>query len=334
MTIYIIAFLTALAVSTILLLVALPILIRFRMGQNILGYVTEHIAKQGTPTMGGIAFVATIAVVTLAVVGFNNVVINVAVAVIVGYGIVGLLDDALKIKRRDNGGLKPYQKIVAQLGIAVAVSLFAYNQPTIGSQLYVVIGRASFDIGWWAVPLIVFIFLACTNGVNLTDGLDGLATTTTICYLLGMMAVLALQLQYLDSIGNTLTYALYQDLLVLCCVSIGALLAFALFNCYPAKIFMGDCGSLALGGLVACVAIFSRFSLLIPLLGVMFVVSCLSVILQVAYYKLSRGKRLFLIAPYHHHLQHKGLSETRIAVIYGVVTIVASLLVLLGGSYG
>lgn len=334
MTKYITSMLLALLVSSMLLAILLPILKRKKLGQNILSYVVEHKGKQGTPTMGGIAFVVTIAIVTLAIVGLDNVVVSVAVAVIVGYGIIGLLDDALKISRHQNGGLLPYQKIIAQLGIAVTVALFAYNQPTIGSQLYLVIGAVSWDIGWCAVPLIIFIFLACTNGVNLTDGLDGLASTTTLCYLVGIVAVMTKQLDYLDSIGDTLTYALYLDMLVLGYVSVGAIGAFLLFNCYPAKIFMGDCGSLALGGLVACIAIFSRLSLLIPIIGVMFVVSCMSVIVQVGYYKLTKGKRILLMAPYHHHLQHKGYSETRIAVIYGMVTIVVSLLVLLGGVYG
>ncbi len=331
---YITALLLGLLVSSILTSILLPILRRFKMGQYILHYVAEHQTKQGTPTMGGIAFVLTIAIVTLALVGFDNVVVSVAVAVVVGYGIVGLLDDLLKITRHTNGGLLPYQKVIAQLGIAVTVAVFAYNQPTIGSQLYLVVGGVSWDIGWWSLPLIIFIFIACTNGVNLTDGLDGLAGTTTVCYLVGIVAIMLVQLDYLDSIGDTLTYALYEQLLVLGFVSIGAVGAFLLFNCHPAKLFMGDCGSLALGGLVACIAIFSRLSLLIPIIGFMFVLSCVSVIAQVGYFKLSGGKRILLMAPYHHHLQHKGLSETRIAVLYGTVTIVLSLLVLLGGNYG
>ncbi len=334
MTKYIASILLAMLVTYILLSIILPLLKKLKMGQNILSYVSEHKDKQGTPTMGGIAFVLSIAIVTFAMVGFDNVVISVAVAVIVGYGIIGCIDDALKISRHQNGGLLPYQKVIAQLGIAVTVALFACNQPPIGSQLYAIVGAGSWDIGWWAIPLIIFIFIACTNGVNLTDGLDGLATTTTICYLVGIVAVMAVQLQYLDSIGDTLTYSLYLDLLVLACVSIGALIAFLIFNCYPAKVFMGDCGSLALGGLVACIAIFSRLSLLIPIIGVMFVVSCLSVIVQVGYYKVTKGKRILLMAPYHHHLQHKGYSETRIAVMYGVVTLVMSMLILLGGVYG
>lgn len=334
MTTYITALLLGLVVCAILTSILLPILRRLKLGQNILHYVPEHQTKQGTPTMGGIAFVLSIAIVTLSIVGLNSVVLSVCIAVIVGYGIVGLLDDLLKITRHTNGGLLPYQKVVAQLGIAVTVAVFAYNQPTIGSQLYLIVGGVSWDIGWWAIPLIIFIFVACTNGVNLTDGLDGLAGTTTLCYLVGIVSVMLLQLDYLDSIGDTLTYALYQQLLVLGFVSIGAIGAFLLFNCYPAKVFMGDCGSLALGGLVACIAIFSRLSLLIPILGIMFVLSCVSVIIQVGYYKLSGGKRILLMAPYHHHLQHKGLSETRIAVIYGMVTLVVSLLVLLGGMYG
>ena len=247
---------------------------------------------------------------------------------------MGFLDDFLKIKFRHNMGLRAYQKIVVQLVIAILVALFVYGDPTIGDKLYVPFLGTQVSVGRWIVPIVVFIYLACTNGVNLTDGLDGLATGSSICYFIGIFALIYMQLGKLDLSGNTLVLAQRQQMLVVVACTVGSLLAFSLFNCFPAKIFMGDVGSLALGALVACSAIFTNLSLLIPILGLTFVVSCLSVIVQVVYFKLSKGKRVFLMAPFHHHLQKKGLSETRIGTIYCIVTIImAVLLICFGDCY-
>jgi phospho-N-acetylmuramoyl-pentapeptide-transferase len=148
----------------------------------------------------------------------------------------------------------------------------------------------------------------------------------------GIALLLVRELKLLDEVGDTYAYNLVSDVLTICIISIGALLAFLLFNANDAKVFMGDTGSLALGALVACSAIFTRYSLYIPIVGIMFVVSCVSVILQVVYFKISKGKRIFLMAPYHHHLQHKGFSETRICVIYCAITLVTiSILLCFGG---
>ncbi len=317
------ALLFAFFVTVVLIKAELPLLKKLNAKQEILNYVSEHSAKRGTPTMAGIAFILSITVA-----GFlfckHNQLFYFFVAVFVGYGVVGFLDDFLKVRLKRNLGLKPYQKIFVQLAIAVTVAFFVYKEPSIGDNLVIPFANKSISVGKWIVPFVIFVYLACTNGVNLTDGLDGLATTTTICYLMGMVVLLLLQQQKLCDIGDTLALAECENILTVCFVSIGALLAFLLFNCYPAKAFMGDTGSLALGALVACVAIFTRLTLFIPLVGIMYVVSCVSVIVQVSYYKLSKGKRVFLMAPYHHHLQKKGLSETRIAVIYGCVTLVSA----------
>ena len=231
-------------------------------------------------------------------------------------------------------GLRAYQKIVVQLAIAVVVALFVYGEPTIGDKLYLPLGGKVIMVGKWIVPIVIFIYLVCTNGVNLTDGLDGLATGSTICYFIGIFAVIFIQIKQLDLEGDSLAVVQRQQMLTVIASAVGSLVAFALFNCFPAKIFMGDVGSLALGALVACVAIFTNLSLLIPILGVTFVVSCVSVIIQVTYFKLSKGKRVFLMAPLHHHLQKKGFSETRIGVIYCVATILMSVVVIcIGGSY-
>lgn len=321
------SFLVAFAFCLFLCAMILPLLRRLKAGQNILVYVSEHSGKQGTPTMGGIAFILTVVCVSSIFCNWSIRGTAVAVAVFTAYGIVGFLDDFIKIKFKRNMGLHAYQKILVQLAIAILVGLFVYSDVAIGDKLRVPFTDKQINVGFWIVPFVVFIYLACTNGVNLTDGLDGLATSTTICFLAGMIVLLKRELTLLNAIGDTYAYTQTKDLITLCFLACGALTAFLLFNCNNAKVFMGDTGSLALGAMVACVAIFSRMSLFIPILGIMFVVSCVSVILQVVYFKCTKGKRIFLMAPYHHHLQKKGWSETRICVLYCVVTVCIILLI-------
>ena len=320
--------LVAFVLSLLLNFLLLPLFKRGKARQQILQYVTEHNSKNGTPTMGGIAFIAAITLASLLFCDLKVEGTGVILSVFVAYGVVGFLDDFIKIKYRRNLGLKAYQKIVVQLIIAVLVALFVNNDIAIGSQLRVPFCAKQIDLGDWIVPLVIFVYLACTNGVNLTDGLDGLATCTTICFLFGMILLLNRELDLLSSVGDTYGYKQTQEVIKLCYISIGALFAFLLFNSNRAKVFMGDTGSLALGALVACSAIFTRMTLFIPIVGVMFVISCLSVIVQVLYFKSTKGKRIFLMAPYHHHLQKKGHTETQICTIYSAVTLFAVLLLM------
>lgn len=326
------SFLVAFAVCLFLCGMLLPILKRLKAGQEILQYVTEHSSKQGTPTMGGIAFIVAIACVSSIFCDWSNRATAVAIAVFVAYGVVGFLDDFIKIRYKRNMGLHAYQKILVQLAIAVLVALFVYADIAIGDKLRIPFTNKQAHIGFWIVPLVVFIYLACTNSVNLTDGIDGLATSTTICFLAGMIVLLNRELTILESIGDTYAYKQTQDLITLCYVSSGALVAFLLFNCNDAKVFMGDTGSLALGAMVACVAIFTRMSLFIPIVGIMFVVSSVSVIMQVVYFKVTKGKRIFLMAPFHHHLQKKQWSETRICVLYSIVTVFITFILVIFGE--
>ena len=311
----------AFAVSLLLEFILLPMLKRGKARQQILQYVTEHNGKNGTPTMGGIAFILAIGLVACLFCDLRIRGMVVMLCVFFAYGIVGFLDDFIKIRFRRNLGLKAYQKLAVQLAIAILVALFVKNDIATGSILRLPFCDIQVDLGWWIVPLVVFVYLACTNGVNLTDGIDGLASSTTICFLFGIVLLLNKELDLLYRVGDTYAYNQTQQVVKLCYISIGALMAFLLFNCNNAKVFMGDTGSLALGALVACSCIFTRMTLFIPIVGVMFVVSCLSVILQVVYFKVTKGKRIFLMAPYHHHLQKKGLSETRICMVYCAVTL-------------
>ena len=294
---------SAFAASILLLLIIMPLLKRLKAGQYILGYVKEHKNKGGTPTMGGLAFICAIIIVGLCLLGVNNGQANLTFAITAGFTVVGFLDDFLKIYRKENEGLKPYQKILFQIAIAAVAAVYCYKNGL--TKLNVPFGGGfSVDISWGIIPLVIFIFLATVNCVNLTDGLDGLAGGTSSAYLLVIGIMLCLQ---------NVSFA------SLCFVGVGALAAFLVFNTNKAAIFMGDTGSLALGGFIACVSVFSGNSLYIPLVGIMFVISGISVIVQVIYYKRTR-KRVFLMAPIHHHFQMKGYSECKISYAYFALT--------------
>lgn len=302
----------AFGASLLLLLILLPLLRRLKAGQYILGYVKEHKEKSGTPTMGGLAFISAIIIVGLCFMGINDSKANFTFAVTAGFAVVGFLDDFLKIYRKDNEGLKPYQKIIFQLAISSLAATYCYINGI--THLYVPFGGgAKFNIGWGIIPLVLFVFLACVNCVNLTDGLDGLAGGTSLLYLFIFGLMLAVQ---------------KADQAVLCFIAVGAIGAFLLLNANKASIFMGDTGSLALGGFISCVCVFTENALYIPLLGIMFVVSGISVILQVIYYKRTR-RRIFLMAPLHHHFQMKGYTECKITYAYAVITAIIGMICLL-----
>lgn len=312
MKVYLLAILSAFCVSLLLLLILLPLLKRLKAGQYILGYVKEHKDKGGTPTMGGLAVISSIIIVGLGVSGIGDGKTNLTLAITAGFTVVGFLDDFLKIYRKDNGGLKPYQKILFQLAISAIAAAYCYvNELTV---LFVPFGGGlSFDIGWGIIPLVIFVFIASVNCVNLTDGLDGLAGGTSLAFLFVLGIMLSVQ-----NSGNA----------ALCFVGVGAIGAFLLLNVNKASIFMGDTGSLALGGFISCACVFSGNTLYIPILGIMFVLSGISVILQVIYYKRTR-RRIFLMAPLHHHFQMKGHTECKIVYAYVTATALVGILCLL-----
>ena len=312
MKLYLIGMLSAFCASFILLLIIKPLLKRLKAGQYILGYVKEHKDKGGTPTMGGLAFISALLIVGFCVFGFGDGRVNLTLAITGGYTFVGFLDDYLKISHKENEGLKPYQKIIFQVAIAAIAAVYCYINGL--TELYVpFFGNLKFNVYWGIIPLVIFIFVACVNCVNLTDGLDGLAGGTSMAYLFVFAVMLSLR---------------NDGFAEICFIACGALGAFLIFNTNKASIFMGDTGSLALGGLISCVSIFSGNSLYIPVLGVMFVISGISVIVQVIYYKRTRH-RVFLMAPIHHHFQMKGYSECKIAYAYVTVTLLVGILCLL-----
>lgn len=329
MTVYLIAIIVGLALCLLFTSLLLPVLKKAKAGQQILGYVKEHSHKQGTPTMGGIAFVLAFAVGSIFLIDENSRLSIMVITITVGYAIIGFLDDYIKLKYKRNLGLTSGQKIITQLIIAVIAAIYVYNDVLIGSSVWIPFTNIDVSFGIWIIPLVIVVFLACTNGVNLTDGLDGLAGSVTFVYLAGLTALLILRQDVLEINGSSLLMAQQNNIIIQCLLMCGCLLGYLWFNVFPAKVIMGDVGSLALGGFVACVSIFTKLSLVIPLLGIAFVVSCLSVIMQVMYFKLTKGKRIFLMAPFHHHLQQSGLSEVRIGISYCIVTFIAGVILVI-----
>lgn len=300
---HLLCILVSFLLSAALMALVLPLLRKLGAEQSVLSYVKQHASKNGTPTMGGLTFVAALSAASLIFDDASDNRVALTLAVTAGFAVVGFLDDFIKIRRRHNEGLKPYQKILFQLAIAVIAAVYCYINGITSVNVPFGGGIAA-DIGAAVVPLVLFVFVATVNCVNLTDGLDGLAAGTSAAYLV----TLGTMLNITGSFGGATALA-----------GAGALAGFLLFNTNKASVFMGDTGSLALGGLISCLSVFSGNVLYIPLIGIMFVLSGISVIVQVIYYKRT-GRRVFLMAPLHHHLQMKGLAEGRIAYVYFAVT--------------
>lgn len=302
-------------------LLVVPLLKRLKAGQPVLKYVKEHKGKDGTPTMGGLFFIPSAAIVFFAFGGGSGRVAAVSLTIGAAFMAVGFLDDFLKIKLKRNEGLKAYQKIIFQTAISVLAGVFAYKNGI--DVFFLPFIKKTVNAGLFAAPIIAFAFIALTNGVNLTDGLDGLAAGTSLIYLVFITALVAAEsAAFPETLANREEY---EKLMLLSACIIGASAGFLMFNVSPAKVFMGDTGSLSLGGFIGAISVFSFNTLFIPLLGIVFVLSVVSVIIQVAHYKRTK-KRVFLMAPLHHHLQLKGFSETRVSYIYPAITCITGIL--------
>ena len=322
---YLISFLVAAIVSVAIGAITIPLLKKLKFGQNILSYVSEHDYKSGTPTIGGIIFISSCIIAYYLFRSEENRLSEVCVAVFVAYALVGFIDDFIKIKLHRNEGLNPVQKTLFEIVIAVVVSAYAYTRGL--TKVNIPFTNIVVDLNFWYIPLCAFCFIATTNSVNLTDGLDGLAGGVTYVYTLVFGVLLLIQVS-----KGGIRYPISEEYANVAqfsfCLS-GALVGFLFYNTYRAKVFMGDTGSLALGGAVAITAALSGNLLFIPIIGITYVASSISVILQVAYFKLSGGKRIFLMAPLHHHFQHKGYAESKIAFGYKFVTLIIGLTVII-----
>ncbi len=318
---YLIASLTAFVLSAAFTRLLLPVLKKLKAGQNILCYVKEHAKKAGTPTMGGLAFISAAFICACLFVKEPDGKFIVALSLGLAYAAVGFLDDLLKIRRKDNLGLKAYQKIIFQGAAAILAGVFCYRAGLTFCRIPFTENSVNFRA--WTIPFAAFVFVALVNAVNLTDGLDGLASGASAAYFLSFGVMIALQS------ANSSENGAKNPLALLCFVLAAAICGFLVFNAFPASVFMGDTGSLSLGGFAACAAVFSGNALYAPIVGIMFVVSVITVIMQVIYYKATKGRRIFLMAPYHHHLQKKGYSECKISYAYAVITAAAGLLCIL-----
>ena len=315
---YFLSGVTAFGLSFVFCLFWIPFLRKWNAGQNILSYVKEHKKKNGTPTMGGIAFVSAAVLTSVLFVGrvVEREVRSSVLCLLIGvaYMIIGLLDDFLKIRRKENLGLRAWQKLAFQSIVAIFCGIYCYRNGL--TELEIPFIGIKQKINWWIIPISVFVFLGTVNAVNLTDGLDGLAAGTSIPFFL-IFGVL-ITLQNGDKGVAVLSFSL-----------VGALLAYLVFNVNPASVFMGDTGSLALGGFASAISVFTGNALYVAVVGACFVASVLSVILQVAYFKVTGGKRILKMAPIHHHFQQKGYSESRIAYAYFAITLILGIICVL-----
>ena len=320
---YLLTALVAFALMLVLGPILIPLLHRLKFGQvEREEGPASHKQKQGTPTMGGIAFLIAILIATL-LFGMSGMEFTLpALLATFAFGLVGFLDDFIKVKLRRNLGLRAYQKIIAQLGISFVIAFWAYRSPFIGSTLYLPFSGGSWDLGVWYIPAMMFVIIAEVNAVNLTDGLDGLSSSVTLVYALAMAVMFSILGRSATALGEVLYGVNLESMAIFSMAVVGALLGFLRYNCYPARVFMGDTGSLALGGVVSVLAICSRSVLLLPVRGICFVGSAVSVVLQVGSYKLRHGKRIFKMAPLHHHFELSGMHEARIVTMYTIVTAV------------
>ena len=303
---------------------------RLKCGQYILEDVPAHAAKAGTPTMGGLLIMFTLCVSVLLWADLTNPYIWQTLLVFVGFGAVGFWDDMTKLRHHQNKGISPRAKLAGQLVVACAAMLcLVFNDHYSSTLAIPFLKDVSLNLGHFYLPFGVFLMVAASNAVNLTDGLDGLAIGPTIVagivfaifiYITGH-AVFAryLLVDYVPGVG---------EVAVFCAALVGAGLGFLWFNAYPAQVFMGDVGSLSLGGVLGYLALLAKQELVLAVVGGLFVAETLSVIMQVSYFRWTGGKRLFRMAPLHHHFELKGVPESKIIIRFWITSIMLGLVAL------
>ena len=286
----------------------IPMLTKFKFGQTVRDDGPQtHLQKNGTPTMGGVIMIIAILITGLTRAKIDKDLL-VGLICITGFGLVGFLDDFIKIKMKRSLGLKAYQKIILQFALALYIAYYQYSASPSATQLVIPFTNHIINLGIWYIPFMMIFIIGTVNAVNLTDGLDGLASGVTLivsCFFV-LFAV---------SISNS-------DVAILAAATAGACLGFLGFNSYPAKVFMGDTGSMALGGAVVAFATLTNSPLIIIIVGFIYLAEALSVMIQVTYFKLTNGKRIFKMAPLHHHFEQCGWPETRVVFVFWIVTVV------------
>ena len=290
---------------------------------------SSHLAKAGTPTMGGVLILIIVVLATLSWADLSNIYVWLVLAALVGFGLIGFIDDYLKVVRKKSEGLRGKYKFTMQIAVATLVAIELYYLPAYSTILSVPFFKDfNPDLGWLYIPFVIIIIVGTSNAVNLTDGLDGLAIGPVI-----VVTLVYTIITYVAGHAKIANYLLIPfingsgELAILCGAVFGAGLGFLWFNTYPASVFMGDVGSLPLGALLGTVAVIAKHELLLMIVGGIFVVETVSVIFQVASFKL-HGKRVFLMAPLHHHYELKGWQEPKIIVRFWIIAIMLGLLAL------
>ena len=314
------AILIAFATTVILSPVLIPFLVKLKFGQNVRDDGPKtHLRKAGTPTMGGVIILLSFVAASLFFLRDNYTGLML-LFMTAGFGLIGFLDDYIKVVKKRSLGLRAYQKIIAQVFLS---SLFiwymmAHNPPYYGLNVSSVLvpftNGAYIDFGVFYAPLAVLVMVATVNSVNLTDGLDGLATGVTVLVVVFFLFM---------------SWAVGSGALPIAGAAVGSLMGFLLFNGHPANVFMGDTGSLALGGFVAAMAFLLRMPLFIPIVGIIFLIEALSVIIQVLYFKMTK-QRFFKMAPIHHSFELSGWPETKVVTLFHIITAIACLVGFLG----
>ena len=316
----ILAIIIAFAVSALLCPVIMPFLHKLKFGQQVREDGPQaHLKKQGTPTMGGLVFLTAVVITSLLYIRDYPRIIPV-LFMTVGFGVIGFLDDYIKIVMKRSEGLNPVQKLIGQFIITGIFVYYLVCSGEVGTSMLVPFTGGFehglyLNLGFLFIPFVFFVVLGTDNGVNFTDGLDGLCTSVTILVATFLTII---------SIGENSGISPITGAVV------GSLLGFLLFNVYPAKVFMGDTGSLALGGFVSASAFMMQIPLFIPIIGLIYLVEVLSVIIQVTYFKKTGGKRIFKMAPIHHHFELCGWSETRVVAVFSIVTAILCLVAYMG----
>ena len=296
--------------------VIIPILRKLKMGQTErVDGVQSHLKKAGTPTMGGVIILLSVVITSVFYIKDYPKIIPI-LFVTLGFGLIGFLDDYLKVVMKRSDGLFPKQKMALQIVVTAVFAFYLLKFTDVSLTMLIPFsGGYYLDIGWFAIPLMFFAVIGTVNGVNFTDGLDGLASSVTVLVATFFTVV---------AIGTK------SGIEPITCAVVGALLGFLLFNVYPASVFMGDTGSLALGGFVASTAYMLQMPVFIVIVGLIYLIEVLSVMIQVTYFKKTGGKRIFKMAPIHHHFELCGWSETRVVAVFSIATALLCLIALMG----
>ena len=304
------------AISVALGPLVIPFLRRLKVGQTVREEGPEsHLKKNGTPTMGGILILVSVVITSLFFVKDYPKIVPILFLTL-GFGLIGFMDDYIKVVLKRSMGLRAWQKFALQIVVTAVFAYYLLRYTDVDLAMKVpFLQNVYLDFGWMNIPILFFIVIGTVNGTNFTDGLDGLASSVTVLVATFFSVV---------AIGTG------SGIEPITCAVAGALLGFLLFNVYPASVFMGDTGSLALGGFVAAAAYMMQMPLFIVIVGFIYMIEVLSVIIQVTYFKLTGGKRIFKMAPIHHHFELCGWAETRVVAVFSIVTALLCLLALIG----